>query len=228
VLESLRNEVEVERENGPGKDVDVVQEIDSKDEPSVKYSIDQMDGEVRIEPKVELSNEKLLECGSVFRKPREVYESNDCFPPTISIIPAVKRLTNDTSQVQRVELFTTQNWKSYYTYEHEGLRNEVVRVKSFRDSYVWRTDETTYVKGPGIWSFSGRCLTSEEQPRVPPPVMNPLVIEEAILSSSQIWVSQISEETFLALIETDNRTRVMVTFTCSMRKSSPRGRRVPF
>jgi hypothetical protein len=132
--------------------------------------------------------------GDKFTPAREVFLDDECYPPTYISIPKLTRKTDESKLTNSIEIFTTQNWKSSYSYEFEHNRPEPAKLKTFDDVIVYRTAVSTYIKGTTIWTASMRCLGSEPN-MVPQALTGPspdtvtVELDEAVLSASEIWVS---------------------------------------
>ena len=139
------------------------------------------------------TEEKLRHCGSQFKKPREVFEDNECYPPIISFQSFVKRTIADAIEREQISLqsFETKHWKSSYYLGWDKGRNENALVKLFESVLVWRENQVTYFKGQNVWSFSVRCFEGEGPVLKEPVQLEQSVnlVNEAILLSSESWVS---------------------------------------
>ena len=155
------------------------------------FQTNNLDGTIVVHQiRPELPKEKKEKCLS-FRLTRDIYIDDECFPPVVSIYPVIERRIDSLSRIKRVSLesFKTQNFISKWDYKFDDKRNEPAKLKSFRDSIVWRDGHSTYFKGVDGWSICSRCTIIPENEKSPSNSTPKRIIDEAFLTSSQIWVN---------------------------------------
>ena len=99
-----------------------------------------------------------------FKSSREVFDDNECYPPTANFPSTKVRKIRDSTLRAGIESITTQNWRSSYNYGFESGAAEPALMKSFENAIVYRKDQTTYVQNDRVWTASMRCLIGNISP----------------------------------------------------------------
>jgi hypothetical protein len=131
-----------------------------------------------------------------FVRSRQAYSDERCFPSSTMhyLTGELNETINLATSLSTLEPMNNQFWRQDpIDWDHDmgAFKYEPAKVKTFTNAYVYRWASTTYIKGKSFWMACERCLIPGPTRAIRPPFSFSLrfTYDEAVLTSSQIWVS---------------------------------------